>query len=260
MNRQLRVKSDRANRCLRRRPASLLAVWILVLGAPLLAQRGVYASDEAESPPKAGKKAAKKAEKDPYQWKRMFDGKTLKGWKVPNFGGEGEVYVKDGAIVMEMGSMITGITWTGKELPETNYELQLEARRTLGGDFFATTTFPVGKESCSFVVGGWAGTVVGLSCVDWYDASDNVTSDFMAFEDNRWYKIRIRVTDQKIDCWIDDDQMVDLTREGHKFSVRIEVDLCRPLGVCAYETEGHVRNLRIRRLKPEEIAAKPDKK
>jgi len=158
-----------------------------------------------------------------------------------------------------MGNMITGITWTG-EFPKSNYEVQFEAKRTLGGDFFATTTFPVGKESCSFVVGGWAGTVVGLSCVDWYDASDNVTSDFMAFEDNRWYKIRIRVTDKEIECWIDDDQMVDLTREGHKFSIRIEVDLCQPFGICTYETEGHVRKIRMRRLKPDEVAAGPDDK
>jgi len=255
MNRLLRVKSNRANAWARRPPTSRLAVLALIVGAFIMARPAVHAGEEANSPPTA----AKKAGKDPYGWKSMFDGKTLKGWKVPNFGGEGDVYVKDGAVVMEMGNMITGITWTG-EFPKSNYEVQFEAKRTLGGDFFATTTFPVGKESCSFVVGGWAGTVVGLSCVDWYDASDNVTSDFMAFEDNRWYKIRIRVTDKEIECWIDDDQMVDLTREGHKFSIRIEVDLCQPFGICTYETEGHVRKIRMRRLKPDEVAAGPDDK
>ena len=40
------------------------------------------------------------------------DGKTLAGWKSTEFGGEGEVSVVDGAIVLEMGNNMTGITWT----------------------------------------------------------------------------------------------------------------------------------------------------
>ena len=35
----------------------------------------------------------------------MFDGKTLAGWKVPEFGGEGVVHVKDGAVILEMGGI-----------------------------------------------------------------------------------------------------------------------------------------------------------
>ena len=38
-----------------------------------------------------------------------------------------------------------------------------EAQRVQGNDFFATTTFRVGKDPLTFVVGGWGGTVVGLS-------------------------------------------------------------------------------------------------
>ena len=57
---------------------------------------------------------------DPYAWKDLFDGKTLQGWKTPNFGGEGKVYVKDGMIVLEMGEMLTGVTWTG-EVVRDNY-------------------------------------------------------------------------------------------------------------------------------------------
>ncbi len=190
---------------------------------------------------------------DPYGWKNLFDGKTLGQWKAPNFGGQAEVVVKDGAIVIGMGDPMTGITWTGP-LPRDNYELALEAKRTQGIDFFATTTFPVGDSTCSFVVGGWGGTVVGLSCVDYYDASDNFTSQFMAFDDNRWYQIRIRVSKAKIECWIDDDKMVDIPREGHKFTIRAECDLCQPLGIATWCTEGVVRNIRIRKLTPEEVS------
>ena len=131
----------------------------------------------------------------------------------------------------------------------------IEGKRVDGVDFFCAATFPVGKECCTLVSGGWGGTVVGLSNVDFYDASDNLTTQFMAFDDNKWYKFRIRVSEPKIQCWIGDENMVDLAREKHKFDVRIEVDLCKPFGFSSYMTEGMVRKVRVRRLKPEEVAA-----
>ena len=55
-----------------------------------------------------------------------FDGETLDGWKVTNFGGEGEVTVKDGAIMMDYGYSLTGITYQ-RPVPKVNYEISLEA-------------------------------------------------------------------------------------------------------------------------------------
>jgi hypothetical protein len=237
--------------------AVILAIWgVGWCGSPTIA---------AEAKPlvkKADAKADQKKKKDPHAWRNMFDGKTLKGWKIPQFGGEGEVAVEDGVIVLEMGDPMTAVTWTG-DLPNVNYEVQLEARRTMGIDFFATTTFPFEDTSCSLVVGGWAGTVVGLSCVDWYDASDNITSHFIYFKDRQWYKIRLRVTKQRIEAWISggkdrgkvDEKVVDLPTKGHKFTIRDEVDLCRPFGIATWCSEGQLRNIRIRLLKPEEVAA-----
>ena len=64
------------------------------------------------------------------KWVDLFDGKTLKGWKSTEFGGEGEVRVKDGVLYLEVGSDLTGITWQDpKKLPKTNYEITLEAMR-----------------------------------------------------------------------------------------------------------------------------------
>ena len=230
-----------------------LALFVGLACLPAAASRA--AEEAAETAAPAAAKPARKDKADPYAWKSLFDGKTLTNWKSPNFGGEGKVYVKDGCIVMEMGSAdMSGIVWTGDEPLKTNYELELDGKRVQGGDFFCTTTFPVGDESCSFVVGGWAGTIVGLSCVNWYDASDNETTDFVAFEDNKWYHVRIRFSDAKIECWIDDEKLVDLPRKGNKFSVRMECDPCLPLGVATFQTEGWVKNIRIRKLKPEEVA------
>lgn len=201
-------------------------------------------SPDAKGTPSAESSAAPQA--DPA-WKSLFDGKTLAGWKVPQFGGEGEVRVEDGAIVMDMGSSMTGIAWTG-EVARDNYELELEGRRIDGSDFFCTTTFPVGDDSCSLVVGGWGGGVVGLSSVDFADASENATTKFMSFKEGQWYRVRIRVTDAAIEAWIDDEPLVNQPRKDHKFGIRMEVDLCRPLGICTWTTKGAVRNIRSRSL------------
>jgi hypothetical protein len=53
--------------------------------------------------------------------------------------------------------------------------------------------------------------------------------------------------------------MVDLVHTERKISIRDEVDLCRPFGIATWCTEGRVRNLRIRRLTPEEVKEIPDK-
>lgn len=186
------------------------------------------------------------------QWQSMFDGKTLAGWKQPVFGGDGEVRIENGAIVMPMGVSLTGVTWTGP-VAKSNYEFQYEGQRLDGYDFFATATFPVGDSHASFITGGWGGTVIGISSVDYYDASDNFTSKFFQFKPKQWYTFRIRVSDPKIEVWIDSEQVVDLVRGDHKFSVRAEVDLSKPLGLAAWCTAGTVRNLKIRLLSQEEV-------
>jgi hypothetical protein len=232
---------------------------MMVAGAILLWQQGRQPSAQAEPPDTADhrqRQPANGAAKDagPHAWKDLFDGKTLDGWKVPQFGGEGKVFVEDGRIVMEMGSMMTGIAKIG-EVIRDNYELQLEGMRINGSDFFCTTTFPVGKDSCSLVVGGWGGAVVGLSNVDHADASENGTIKMMSFKRGQWYRVRIRVSNAAIEAWIDDEEMVDQPRKDHAIGIRMECDLCRPLGISTWCTAGAARNIRVRALKTEEVQA-----
>src|SRR5690349_10264964 len=40
--------------------------------------------------------------------KEIFNGKDLSGWKKTEFGGEGEVEVKDGKIITKMGAALSG--------------------------------------------------------------------------------------------------------------------------------------------------------
>ncbi len=189
-------------------------------------------------------------------WQPLFDGKSFAGWMQSTFEGEGDVKVQNpfrggpGAIVIEMGVTLSGFNWTrGALLPRTNYELTLEAMKLSGSDFFCGLTFPVGDSACSFNKGGWGGTVVGLSSVDYSDASDNETMQDRSFVDNRWYRVRVRVTDAKIEAWIDQEQLVDLEIKGRKITLRPgEIQKSLPLGVATYMTSTAVRDIRIRRL------------
>ena len=71
----------------------------------------------ADEPGQDAKKAPPQAANDRDNGKLLFDGKSLTGWKSTNFGGEGEVRVADGAVVMEQGSNMTGITYTRGDFP-----------------------------------------------------------------------------------------------------------------------------------------------
>jgi hypothetical protein len=170
---------------------------------------------------------------------------SLAGWKISNFGGEGECSVKNGQLVIEMGYPLSGVTSTRKDLPTRDYEMSLEAKRTQGNDFFCGLTFPVNDSHCTLIVGGWAGAVVGLSCVDEQDAARNATKKIMKFDDDRWYRIRVKVGDA-IEAWVDDQQVVNLATAGHKFSLRAETLVSRPLGICTFETSAAYRNVVIR--------------
>lgn len=182
-------------------------------------------------------------------WTPLFDGKSLEGWKAAEFGGEGEVTVDEGRILMTAGSSLTGITFSGKDLPKNNYEIELEAMRVDGIDFFCGLTFPVKDSHCSFIAGGWAGAVVGLSSIDDKDASENDTTKYVTFKSKQWYRIRVRVRDDNISAWIDDKQIVDQDIKDRKISTRAEVDLSKPLGISAWQTTAAVRNIHLRRLK-----------
>jgi hypothetical protein len=212
----------------------------------------------ASQPDKAGPGASKpaagiEAEKG---WVSLFDGKTLKGWKVTEFAGHNEVRVDNGQIILEMGDYMTGITWTN-DLPRMNYELSMEAMRVDGSDFFCGLTFPVNKDPCSLIIGGWGGGLVGLSSIDGNDASSNETTSFMSFETGRWYRVRLRVTPSKIEAWIDKKKVVDLETEGKQLSIRIEVELSKPLGIATYLTKGAMRDIKMLRLEPETKPVKP---
>ena len=191
-------------------------------------------------------------------WTPLFDGESTVGWAVPVYGGDGEVDVQEGNLVIGRGEQMTGIQYK-KEFPKIDYELRYEARRTEGYDFFAACTFPVKDDCCTFVNGGWGGGAIGLSSVNGYDASENETTGFFDFKEKTWYRFRILVKENKIQVWItpqdkegkweEEKSLIDLdVDEDTRLSTRLEMDQYKPLGFCTWSTEGRLRNIEWRKL------------
>jgi hypothetical protein len=184
-------------------------------------------------------------------WQALFDGASLDGWKITDFGGHGEVTVENGQLILGMGAMLTGVNLTRTNaLPKCDYELAVDAMRVMGSDFFCALTFVVGDSCCSLVVGGWGGGVVGISSIDSNDASSNETTRFMSFEDKKWYRLRVRVTKAKLEAWVGREQVANVTLEGKRISVRPgEIELNQPFGLATYQTTGAIRSAQWRALK-----------
>jgi hypothetical protein len=181
-------------------------------------------------------------------WQAMFDGQTLAGWRETPFAGHGEVHCQNGVIVLSMGDPFTGLNWTN-DFPKMNYEVALDAMRLMGSDFFCALTVPVGDTFCSLIVGGWGGSLIGISSLDGMDASENETTKFSNFESGRWYRIRLRVTEKKIEGWIDKEKLVDVAIGEHKVALRSgDIEMCKPLGVAAWQTSSALREMKYRQV------------
>jgi len=94
-------------------------------------------------------------------WRPLFDGHSLTGWRIIDYGGQSRVAVRKNLLLLPSGAPFTGVNFTN-DAPKVNYEISLEAMRVSGSDFFCGLTFPVRDSFCSLIVGGWGGTLVGF--------------------------------------------------------------------------------------------------
>lgn len=179
----------------------------------------------------------------------------LTRWQTINFGGEGYVYFKEEALSLDYGNPLTGLRYKGdlaaifgEDLE--NYEITLEAMRVEGVDMFLGLTFPVGKDGhVSLVLGGWAGAITGLSNLDGLNASENATTQYHNMPAKQWFKVKVRVTTTKIQCWLDNKQLVDINRADYeKYDTHSAVVDTKPFGMFSYDTWGQVRDMKVRKL------------
>ncbi|NQT86613.1 DUF1080 domain-containing protein, partial [bacterium] len=203
-------------------------------------------------PEVGGEPVAVPAPKAAGGWKSLFDGKTLRGWRVLTEGKyvkPGKVHVLDGQLVMGRGGPATPIVWT-EGFPTVNYEVRVVARITEGTDLFNGITFPFKDTRCVLTVGGDKGTHVGLGMIDGRGVRDNATRRGMKAVVGQWYAIRLRVTDDRIAAWIDDEKVVDLPTRGRKLGTdpASVARLLSPFGFVTFVSTVGIRSVEVRRL------------
>jgi|ETNmetMinimDraft_31_1059906.scaffolds.fasta_scaffold23683_2 hypothetical protein len=180
-------------------------------------------------------------------WAPLFDGTSLDGWKPSDFLNPGVAYARDRKLIIPAGEVLSGITWA-RDFPKMDYEIRLEAMRADGSDFFCGLTFPVNDSFASLILGGWGGTVCGISCLDGEDAANNETTTSILFKNRAWYTVRLRVTKDKLEAWLDNEKIVNADTKDRRIDVRIEVEESRPLGLATFQTTAALRNVRWRKL------------
>jgi len=183
-------------------------------------------------------------------WVSMVPREGNGQWKAVAFGGEGPTEWKDGVLHIGEGVDLSGMVWTG-DLPQAPYEIELEARRTSGSDFFCGLTLPVRAEDVcvTLVVGGWGGGLVGVSSINWADASENETTSFHEFEEGTWYRVRMVVRKDRLQGWIGEEQAFDTDTTGRELSLRSgAIEDAAPLSLTTFATRGEIRGIRWRGL------------
>ncbi len=190
------------------------------------------------------------------EWHALFNG-DLRGWRKADFALGEEPRVEGESMILPEGGTLTGAVWTG-ELPSGDYEISLEAMRLKGGDIFCALTFPAAGSHASLVLGGWGGTLCGISSLDGMDASENETMTQRNFEDGKWYRVRLRVTEGALEAWLGDaaadekgeTKIVDVDTEGRKLGIRSTMNAAKPLGLATWRTASAIRNVRWRKVEP----------
>ncbi len=159
------------------------------------------------------------------EWKSLFDGKTLNGWKAP---GTDEVKVVDG----EIHILTKKNLWLLQEDSYENFELEVEAKMPesgynsgIGFRCVAKKKKPLGyqceidnkKSGAIYAIGkGWV-----LPLKNKWDDFYKVAKD--CYKIGEWNKFKIRVEGQHIQIWINGHLTADIKDEKYsKGSVALQ--------------------------------------
>lgn len=185
----------------------------------------------------------------------LFDGKSLKDWETVDIGGSGQVELEGDCMIISMGDSLSGAIYKkAADLPLTNYEITLEAKRLQGVDFFCGLTFPVGslKTCATLILGGWGGSVTGISSIDGEDAANNSTGTYQRYDDDKWYAVKLRVTPENLSTWIDGKHVIDADIKDKKIGVRPgPIETYQPLSITTFATMAAIRKVKLTPVQPE---------
>jgi len=208
-----------------------------MIRASLLALAACFLTTSIQAEDKAG------------EWKNLWDGKTMDGWKANEHKDSWKI--ADGAIVCH--GERSHLFYVGEDKPFKNFEFECEVMTTPGsnaGIYFHTkyqeTNWPRFGQECQVNVSQSdpkkSGSLYGV--VDVLDPP---------LKDNEWYTTYIKVEGRHVIIKVNDTTTVDYTEpEGKEaFSESFE----RRLGEGTFALQAHdpgskvyFRNLKVRRL------------
>ena len=195
------------------------------------------------------------------RWTELFSPARQSAWRKADFYGGTEPRFAGEELTLPAGDNLSGAVWTGP-LPDGDYEIVVEAKRVEGHDIFCGLTFPIAGSHVSLILGGWGGSLCGISSFDGFDASENDTTKQKDFTNGVWYRVRLRVISGSIEAWVAqveasgpsaEELLVDVSTEGRKLDTRFEMRQAKPLGLATWRTTAVLRGLKWRHISAQEI-------
>ena len=121
-----------------------------------------------------------------------------------------------------------------------DYEFRLQARKEEGDEGFLVFFRARGHRLYWLNLGGWGNTRHAIQ-KDGGNILDGleITGEQL-IEEDRWYDIRVRCEGNRFQCWLDDELLFDFTDP--------EVLQVGQVGLGAWQTRAHFRNLEVRQL------------
>ncbi len=97
----------------------------------------------------------------------------------------------------------------------------------------------------SLIIGGWGGGVYGVSNLDGLSAVENETTGYVAFENDRWYRIELKVAKPRTTVTLDGEKIIDIETGAHQYAVWPEQASMIPLGIATWNTAAEIRGLEL---------------
>jgi hypothetical protein len=182
-------------------------------------------------------------------WIKLFDGKTLKGWRASE-PEKNSWRVEDGAIIAKGDR--SHLFYTGEQTPFVNFELKAEVMTrpgSNGGIYFHTQYQDKDWPKYGYEV------QVNQTHTDWRKsgslyAVQDVKEQLV--RDNEWYTYAIRVEGKRILIKVNDKVAVDWTEEPDR---QPGMDFTRALDRGTFALQAHdpksivyYRNIKVRRI------------
>jgi hypothetical protein len=183
------------------------------------------------------------------EWQSLFDGKTLRGWKLIDghpFGNHGRVDVRNNEIVLGKGGPCTGIQYTG-DLPKSDYEFSFEVMSHSASGGLMSMAFHVeGSSTMASIDVHDGGTIEAIMRV--VDGGNRGIAAKARFEKGRWYRVLVQVTQSRLLVLLDDEKLFDWPRPQHSFGKPVEWGALVPFGIGNWDAETSLRRIQVRRI------------